>query len=283
MKKLSLLLVLALVLGLCGCRQEAPSSPSVGAVEETAETAPETTEAVRATVPEDGDPNDVTCKGSYTGTADSAPAAVMGEETLTNQALQVWYWAEVAQYREEGHPEAPDFNRPLDTQVCTIDDSVASWQQYFLREALNAWHTAAALRAQSQQLPMPREEAYQPNMKNQETYMTGMPASDYLYGYSPLYRMNTLHKEYLDAVPQMLQKLAEQKGYESVSALAKNGFGASEKELKAYAELMNHAYMYFTDMSYYIEPDQETLDAFCAEYNAGRWALCGHPAYSAGA
>ena len=103
MKKLSLLLVLALVLGLCGCRQEAPSSPSVGAVEETAETAPETTEAVRATVPEDGDPNDVTCKGSYTGTADSAPEAVMGEETLTNQALQVWYWAEVAQYREEGH------------------------------------------------------------------------------------------------------------------------------------------------------------------------------------
>ena len=63
-----------------------------------------------ATVPENGNPNDVTCKGSYTnrGNADTIVTA-SGTWALTNEQLSVWYWAEVAQYQQENHEIAPDF------------------------------------------------------------------------------------------------------------------------------------------------------------------------------
>ena len=55
---------------------------------------------------------------------------------------------EVASYRQAAHETAPDFDKPLDTQPCEIDTSVASWQQYFLKRALNSWHSALALSLQ---------------------------------------------------------------------------------------------------------------------------------------
>ena len=80
---------------------------------------------------------------------------------------------EVASYRQAAHETAPDFDKPLDTQPCEIDTSVASWQQYFLKRALNSWHSALALSLQSVDEGIPTEEAYQPNMKNHEVYMSG--------------------------------------------------------------------------------------------------------------
>ena len=264
MKKTYFPLLLALLLVLCGCGKDTnvslPEDGTTAAVTEPTET------TVPSTLPSDGNPDDVTCKGSYTADGNgSAIIATVGDAELTNQELQVWYWAEVAQYQQEQHEIAPDFDRPLDVQTCEIDDSVASWQQYFLREALNAWHNAQALILQSEEVPMPTEEAYQPNLDNYEIYLTDIPATKYLYGYNVYYQTNTLHQEYLDSLPETLDELAAEKGYSDASAMAKAAFGAGEQELDAFAEAYNRGYMYFTAMSYYIEPTEEELTQFYAK------------------
>ena len=193
--------------GLTGCGKKPPVK-----TETTAPSAAETTQpTVPTTMPQDGNPGDVTCKGSYTADSVNASAVVatVGNEQLTNGQLQVYYWMEVASYRQAAHETAPDFDKPLDTQPCEIDASVASWQQYFLKRALNSWHSALALSLQSVDEGIPTEEAYQPNMKNHEIYMSGKPATAYLYGYNKNYRLNTLHEQYLEDIPQALAALAD--------------------------------------------------------------------------
>lgn len=263
MKRKWMLLPLAMALLLVGCGKD-KGEPNLPSQEQIA--VEMTTEAtVPVTVPDDGNPDDVTCKGTYTGNADSKMVAAAGIAELTNEQLSAWYWAEVAQYRQENHEIAPDFSQPLDTQPCEIDSSVNSWQQYFLKQALSAWHTAQALVQRSEEVPLTFEEAYQPNRVNTEKYMTGMPASEVLYGYTDQYKPNSMHRTYLDEIPQMLEDLAREKGYTGVEEMAQTAFGTSGKDLEAYAFSTNRAYMYFTHLSQYIEPTKEALDGFCAE------------------
>lgn len=258
-------LLLAVLLMLSGC-SHGGSQPGPEAAQET--TVPTTEETVPATVPQDGNPKDVTCKGSYTGEgSEKQTVATSGTAELTNGQLQVWYWAEVARYRQENHETNPDFGRPLDSQACEIDSSVNSWQQYFLKRALSAWHSAQALIQHSEEVPLTFEEAYQPNRNNTEKYMTGMPASEVLYGYRSHYRPNSMHQAYLDGIPGMIEDLAREKGYADAEEMAQKAFGASGKDLETYADSYNRGYMYFTHLSHYIEPTAEELDAFCEEQN----------------
>jgi len=264
MKKRLTVFLLAAALLLSGCEGKKEH------IVETAESPTAATEeTVPATIPADGDPKDVTCKGSYTGEGkETAVVATSADAELTNEQLSVWYWAEVAQYRQENHETAPDFDAPLDTQVCEIDSSVNSWQQYFLKQALSAWHSAQALVQHSKAVPIPTEEAYQPNLANYEKYMTGMPATEVLYGYHTYYRPNSMHQAYLEEIPQMLENLAREKGYADAKAMAAEAFGASQKALEAFADSCNRGYMYFTHLSHYIEPTAEELDAFYAEHGS---------------
>ena len=273
MKRKLAVILLALLL-LSGCNRAAESSDKTNSMDPGHETVASTQEeTVPETVPADGNPEDVTCKGSYTreGSAD-AVVAVAGDAELTNQQLAVWYWAEVAQYRQEGHETAPDFDRPLDTQICELDSSVASWQQYFLRKALVSWHSAHALVQHSSDVPLTTEEAYQPNLANTEKYMTGMPATKVLYGYASHYSPNSMHQAYLNNLPQMLEELAQKMGYGDTAAMAKTAFGTTEDALLSYAYSYNRAYMYFTHLSHYLEPSQEELDAY---YTANGSAFAG--------
>ena len=260
MKKRLTVFLLAVVLLLSGCegkeeQTETSAVPSTAATEET----------VPVTIPADGDPDDVTCKGSYTGSAPDVVVATSGTAELTNEQLQVWYWGEVSQYQQEDHEIAPDLGRPLDTQACQIDSSVYSWQQYFLKQALSAWHSAQALVQHGAAVPLPTEEAYQPDPENHEKYLTGMPATSVLYGYQTYYRPNSMHQAYLDELPQVLEALAREKGYADVEAMAAEAFGASVEALETFADLCNRGYMYFTHLSHYIEPTAEELDAFYGE------------------
>jgi len=253
------LLVMMLVLSGCGQKKD-------DFTEKTELSVPATEETVPATVPADGNPNDATCKGSYTGTTANSVVATSGSAKLTGEELQVWYWAEVAQYRQENKEIAPDFEQPLDTQVCEIDSSVNSWQQYFLKRALSSWHGAQALVQHSKDVPLVTEEAYQPNLANYEKYMTGMPATEVLYGYHSHYRPNSMHQAYLDAIPQMLEDLAQTKGYADSKTMAAEAFGASAQALEAFTDSYNRGYMYFTHLSHYIEPTTEELDTYFAEH-----------------
>ena len=271
MKKtiLGVLLVLSLALILWGGSsalpdtRETPGDRGGAQTEDTGET---TGETIPATTPADGDPDDVTCKGSYTTAPnDWAVVATIGENKLTNGVLQAYYWAEVTRYRQENHDPAPDFSRPLDSQSCPVDDSVASWQQYFLKAALNTWHSAQALTLQSQAENLPREEAYQPNLKNHEKYLQNMPATRYLYGYNDTFTPNTLHQEFLDALPETLNTLAGEKGYADISSMAEFAFGTTEENLLTFAEVYNRGYIYFTNLGYYLEHTQEDVESYFTE------------------
>ena len=233
---------LALLL-LCGCARTAPEGQTLAG--ETA--SPETS------IP-DGNPDDATCKGSYTRDGDSAAViARLGDAELTNGELAVWYWAQAAQYRQSGGEEAPDFDAPLDRQLCELDEDVTTWQQYFLKQALNAWHTAAALNQQSVDVPLELEPDYQPNLENHEKYMTGMPATKFLYGYNRYYTPNTMHQAYLDSLPETLSALAGEKGCADTDDLAKSAFGVDGETLAQMAEDLNRSYMYFTELTYSAE------------------------------
>lgn len=259
----ALLCAVTLAQILCGCGSAPAVKESLPPETElTEQTIPQTT--VPETVPPDGNPEDVTCKGSYTAdNADaSAVVATLGDAVLTNGQLQAYYWMEVAAYRQAGHETAPDFSRPLDTQRCEMDDSVASWQQYFLKRALNTWHASQALALQSVAEGIPTEEAYQPNMRNHEIYMSGKPATAYLYGYNNNYRVNTLHQQYLDGIPSMLDTLAQKNGLSGAAALAEDFAGVSAEDLAACVELYNRGYMYYTSLSYYLDPSEEEVTAF---------------------
>lgn len=246
-KPFAILLSLLMLLGcLSGCGgTNAPADPTV----------PETTQAPAPTAPSDGDPDDVTCKGSYSAGSFDADAVVAQVEDyqLTNEQLQAWYAMAVAAFRQETRRDAaPDFSYDLAVQTCPIDDDVNSWQQYFLKQALNAWHSACALELQSRVQELPTEDAYQPSLDNYEKYMAGMPATDYLYGYNPLYQPNSMHDAYLTALPETLEDLAAEKGYAGLDALAE-ALGTTADALTDAARLYNYSYMYFTTLSYYIE------------------------------
>jgi len=266
-KRICILLALVLLL-LCGCESQSQSEAA------PTETLPaEATEAtVPATVPADGDPGDVTCQGSYTGESGDPKAVVarVGERTLTNEQLQIWYRLEAASWQQE---IGPDFSRPLDTQACELDGSVNSWQQFFLKRALNTWHSAAALALQAESQPLATEEAYQPNLENYDTYMTGMPATEFLYGYNPLYRPNSMHQGYLDGLPQTLEELARQKGFADLAALAA-GFGTTPEVLTEAVELYNFGYMYLTQLGYGVDTSDEAVRAHMEA--AGGYGGTGH-------
>ena len=237
MIKKAAVLLLVLLLLLCGCEK---TDSILKQETDTPDTTDVTEETVPSTVPADGNPEDATCKGSYTGAENpDAVVAVSGMAELTNEQLAVWYWAEVAQYQQENHPQAPDFERPLDVQACEIDDTVKSWQQYFLKQALSSWHTAQALIQHSEQVPLTFEEAYQPNRANTEKYMTGMPAAEVLYGYVPNYKPNSMHQSYLDNIPRMLTDLAREKGYETSAAMAKEAFSSSLRGTESFTYSYN--------------------------------------------
>ena len=302
MKKLICMLLLGsmLVSLLAGCVSDSPEEPDrtrPAAETQAVQTEPE------ATVPADGDPADVTCKGSYTGEgADSAEIArIPGEaaeapgeteetvpvetgsreETmpqeeppedavLTNEALRVWYWAAVAAYRQAGQEPCPDWNVPLDAQKCGIDSSVGSWQQYFLRSALEGWHGVQALNLKSLAEGLPTEEAYQPDPEKHVEYMTGMPATKVLYGYNKDYAPNSMHQAYLDNLPDTLDAIAQERGYAGGAEMAEEAFGTSWEALKEAVYSFNYAYTYFTNLTYDAELTQEDKDA-CGGSESGEY------------
>ena len=264
---LAMLLCMALFFGLTGCG----TTPDVTAAETTAPTEP------APTTPADGEPGTVTAKGTYSVTDETITAekdtvvATMEGANLTNGQLQVYYWLEVASHRASDLPDQPDYGQNLDTQPCPIDDSVNSWQQYFLQKALAAWHARQALVLMSQDEGVPSyDPAYNPDLEKRAEYMTGMPATEVLYQWSDCYKPNSLHQAYLDAVPETLGTLAADSGFGDTDAMAKAiaGAGAEGRDLSSYTHTANMAYMYFTEMGYYFEPTDEEIEAYYTNHQS---------------
>ena len=209
-----------------------------------AETAATETQ-VPATVPADGNPDDVTCKGTYTVTDEEAAAAkdtvvaTMGDEQLTNGKLQVYYWNVVQSILSSNYGYSLmyqgllDYSQPLDTQLCSEDSSL-TWQQFFLGEALNYWqmYQSLALEAKNAGMEMPAED-----------------------------------REYLDGLEASLEETAANYGLSGIEELLlKNvGPGAGLEEFAGFQELYYQGKPYYTAETEKLVPTPEDLEAYYTE------------------
>lgn len=149
--------------------QTQPTEASVPVEEETAP-------ATEATIPADGNPDDETCKGSYTASdADAAAArntvvATAGENELTNGQLQVYYWMEFQSFMNNYGAYVSyfglDYTQPLDTQVCGIAEG-RTWQQFFLGNAIGTWQNYSSIAAEAEAAGFQLDEEYQAELDSQ--------------------------------------------------------------------------------------------------------------------
>lgn len=207
------------------------------------ETLPEETAA--PTIPADGNPDDATCKGSYTVTDEEiiadgdAVVATMGDKTLTNSQLQVFYWMEVmnflGNYGDYVSYFGLDYTQPLDTQLCQDgSDNPMTWQQYFLACALDSWKSYQALVI----------EAEADGIQMDETYKT-----------------------VLEQLPQQMQANAEAEGLETALELIQRdmGAGVQMEDYYHYLEVYYGGYSYFGHLYDEILPDAEDVEAYFTE------------------
>ena len=202
------------------------------------------TEAVvEATIPADGNPDDVTCKGSYSVSDEEALAqadvvvATIGEHQLTNSRLQVYYWMEVQNFLNQYGAYAAyfglDYTQPLDTQ---LEEEGMTWQQYFLGVALNNWQQVQAMSLMAAETGLEMEA-------DSVTYLEGLDA-------------------YLEGV-------AADNGI-SVQELMEGNFGpgATKEDYRYFQELYLSGVPYYQKAVEAMTPTQEDLEAYFAEHEA---------------
>lgn len=162
-------LIAIVVTGLGG--EEGAAAAEIAATEET----------VEATIPADGNPEDETAKGSYTASDEEVAAAAdtvvatMGEHTLTNGQLQMFYWMEVQSFLGTYGSYAPyiglNATQPLDTQVCSFSENGTTWQQFFLAGALNTWRNYQAMAAEADKAGFQLDAQMQDMLDNGAAYL----------------------------------------------------------------------------------------------------------------
>ena len=220
-------------------KAEDVSPAETAVVEETMET------EAPATVPADGNPDDETCKGTYTVTDEEVIAAKdmvvarIGDTELTSSELQVYYWSIVNSYLSSEYGYyimmygALDYTQPLDTQW-SYEDQTRTWQQYFLKEALDYWQLSLAL--------------------SQEAEKAGM-------------ELSAEDQAVLDSLESNMLITAESYDMTLEELLLHNvGAGAGMEDLMAFQELSAKGNNYYLMQTEQFVPTEEELEAFFAEH-----------------
>lgn len=229
--------------GVVAASEEATEATAEEATEEATE-AP--TEA--PTVPADGNPDDVTCKGSYTAedeavvSAREKVVATAGEYELTLGQLQVYYWMEfrnfMSQYGTYASYFGLDVSQPLDTQMCSGLEEARTWQQFFLEGALNSWNNYRAMAA--------------------EADANG-------------FELTEQQRSAIDNAAAELEEAAAANGFESGIAMLHSSLGAGA-ELEDYVYFMELYYKangYYAQIAQSFDPTDEQLDDYFEEHAEG--------------
>ena len=221
----AVILLLAVILSVLILNGRGKDKDEVLPTESSAASEEVTEETTEATIPADGDPDNVTCKGTYTVSDEEAKAAngdivaTAGDRVLTNGQLQILYWRSVqsfyAQYGSYAQYFGLDHTQSMDTQVCTVTEGL-TWQQYFLEDALNNWKVFDAVAQQA------RENGFQMTADSQKQ---------------------------LDELEDGLAQTAADNGFEDTTAMIVRNFGtgATVEDYKSFWE------MYFLGSDYYNE------------------------------
>ena len=206
------------------------------------------TEAAVPTIPADGNPDDYTCKGTYTVSDEEAKAAaetvvaVIGDHELTNGKLQTLYWMQVQTFLSSEYGSYMqyygllDYTQPLDTQRSPMAEN-ATWQQFLLGEALNTWQQYCALADKAAQAEMTIPEADQ---------------------------------QMLDGIEESLEVSAAQYGLSSGEELLRMlvGAGASVDDYRYCQKLLMEGNLYYDTEYAKLEATAEEIEAFFAEHEA---------------
>lgn len=237
---LAAILAALIVAGVKGNRaEEAPADTAP-------DTAPAATEAtVPPTVPDDGNPDDVTCKGTYTVTDDQALAdrntvvATIGSHQLTNGQLQVHYWSTVNGLltSQQGYylmmSGGLNYDQPLDVQRSILDEG-KTWQQLLLQQSLNNWQTSVALAAEAEKAGI---------------------------------QMTPEEREFLDGIGDYLTAAAQTNNMTVEELLKANvGPGADAQDFADYQELYSRGSGYYAQEVDKLQPTAEELRAFYEEH-----------------
>lgn len=195
------------------------------------------------TVPADGNPDDVTCKGTYTASNDDVIAAmdtvvatVDGME-LTNADVQVYYWMQFYDFMEAYSSYAAmfglDIYQSLDTQLSI--DGTTTWQQYFLQSGLDTWHSYVALSAKAEAAGFQIPDEY---------------------------------RDYLDETPSTLNTSALEAGFENAEQMlqADMGAGATLESYLEFLEAYYLGYLYYNDQVEQIVLTDEEVAGYYAEH-----------------
>lgn len=189
--------------------------------------------------------NDVFKKDSYSVSDDKAQkkadtiVATLGDATLTNSQLQIFYQMEVIDFINSYSYYLSyfglDYTKPLDEQECMLQDG-ATWQQYFIERALETWQ-------QYQALAMEAEE------------------NDY--------KLESELQEYLDGLDASMAQTATEQGFDSADAFLQSQCGANTdmSDYKHYMNVFYNGYLYFGEKIYNAveKLDDAALDAYFQE------------------
>ena len=214
---------------------------------ESASASEEVTEPTQApTIPADGNPDDVTCKGSYTVTdqeaKDSAAqvVATSGDHSLTNSQFQVHYWFAVRDFCNRAGIYVQymglDLTQGLDTQTCAMVEG-QTWQQFFLDQALSSWELHEAIYQQAQ------EAGFQMSEDSQKT---------------------------IDSILESFADTAKDKNIESAEALCERLFGPGTtlQDYRDFLELIMLSSDYYDQVTSSFSPTDAEVEAFFNAHEA---------------
>ena len=162
--------------------------------------------------------------------------ATMGDKELTNAVLQAYYWRQVYDFRDSYGDSAAylglNFTGNLAKQAYL--DGSSSWQQYFLKSALDTWKTNVifAELAEKNGFELPKE-----------------------------------YQDFLDNVEQRLQQTATSSGYSSVEEMvhAELGEGCTVEAYIEYLQVYYRSYLYFRELYDALEPTEEEIEKYFEE------------------
>ena len=201
-------------------------------------------DTLAATAPADGNPDDVTCKGTYTVSDKEAAAeadvivAKLGDMEMTNADLQIYYWMQVMSFLNENSYYLTyyglDYTQPLDTQMAMIEEG-QTWQQYFLSCGLDAWSCYKVLAAEAKACGFDQQS---------EDYQT-----------------------YAAAVRDEVAASAVNYGYESIEEMLSKVVGAGSNAEAYYQYLLDYylGYLYFNELYEAQMPSDADIEAFYDE------------------
>lgn len=252
-KRLTIVCALALLVVCTGTmltHQDATTAPVTLLSDTAEEVTEEATEAATEapTVPADGNPDDVTCKGTYTAADDAVVAshdtivATAGDYQLTQGQLQVYYWMGfrnfMSQYGTYAAYFGLDVSQSLDTQMYTLSEQEMTWQQFFLQSALNSWLQ----------------------------YQTMAGEAD-----AQGYEMTDEQKDILANAATEVEETALEYGYESGLDMIHSslGAGATLEDYVYFMELYYKANGYYSEVALGLEPNEEEMEAYYDEHADG--------------